>query len=261
VSQVNVSNAIDLQQSAARLRNPAQALDQALRLALRHSTTQPAVAVRNAPMFASEIDLTPDQTAPIVVKRPARHRSPAVSDEALIERIAQGNDLALQMLFARHHDRIRCFVLRLVKRHSLAQDLTSDVFLEVWQQAGRFRADSAVTTWLLGIAKFKALTQLRKRAEEPLDEEAAEEMADEACDPERALATKERSAILRQCLTQLSTEHRRVVDLVYYHEKTIVEVARITGVPTATAKSRAFYARKRVADLLAAHSVDQDWLR
>lgn len=212
-------------------------------------------------MFASEIELPPDQVAPIAIRRAASHASPGVTDEALISRVAQGDEVALQMLFARHHDRIRCLVLRLVRRHSLAEDLVSEVFIDVWQQAGRFRAESAVITWLLGIARYKALTELRKRAEEPLDEEAAEEMADEAEDPERALATKERSAILHHCLMQLSAEHRQVVDLVYYHEKTIVEAARIAGVPTATARTRAFYARKRVADLLAARSLDEDWLR
>src|SRR5260370_11105828 len=97
----------------------------------------------------------------------------ATSDEALIGRIAAGDKLAMQVLFARHHVRVYRFVLRLVRNQTLAEDLISEVFLDVWRQAGRFEARSAVSTWLLAIARFKALSSLRKRSEEELDEEAA----------------------------------------------------------------------------------------
>ena len=85
------------------------------------------------------------------------------SDEVLIGRIASGDRLAMQVLFARHHVRVYRFVLRLVNDPTLAEDLISEVFLDVWRQAGRFEARSAVSTWLLAIARFKALSALRKR--------------------------------------------------------------------------------------------------
>src|ERR1700746_2541459 len=93
------------------------------------------------------------------------------SDEALIGRIAAGDKLAMQVLFARHHVRVYRFVLRLVRNQTLAEDLISEVFLDVWRQAGKFEARSTVSTWLLAIARFKALSSLRKRSEEELDEE------------------------------------------------------------------------------------------
>ena len=106
------------------------------------------------------------------------------SDEVLIWRIAGGDRLAMQVLFARHHVRVYRFVLRLVRNEATAEDLISEVFLDVWRQAGKFEGRSAVSTWLLSIARFKALSALRRRPEEELDEETAEQIEDQADDPE-----------------------------------------------------------------------------
>src|SRR5215210_4401026 len=100
------------------------------------------------------------------------------SDEVLIGRIAGGDRLAMQVLFARHHVRVYRFVLRLVNDPTLAEDLISEVFLDVWRQAGRFEARAAVSTWLLAIARFKALSALRKRPDEALDEDKAAAIED-----------------------------------------------------------------------------------
>jgi RNA polymerase sigma-70 factor, ECF subfamily len=108
----------------------------------------------------------------------------ATSDEALIARIASGDRLAMQVLFARHHVRIYRFVLRLVRDHWKAEDLISEVFLDVWRQADRFEGRSTVSTWLLAIARFKALSALRRKPEEGLDEDAALAIEDPADNPE-----------------------------------------------------------------------------
>src|SRR5580700_8100381 len=142
----------------------------------------------------------------------------ATSDEALIGRIAGGDKVAMQVLFARHHVRVYRFVLRLVRDQTLAEDLISEVFLDVWRQAGKFEARSAVSTWLLAIARFKALSTLRRRTDEELVEDAGD-------DPEVAIQKKDKSEILRKCLTELSPDHREIIDLVYYHEKSIEEVS------------------------------------
>ena len=112
------------------------------------------------------------------------------SDEVLIARIAGGDRLAMQVLFARHHVRVYRFVLRLVRNEATAEDLISEVFLDVWRQAGKFEGRSAVSTWMLSIARFKALSALRRRPEEELDEETAEQIEDHADDPEVTLAKK-----------------------------------------------------------------------
>jgi RNA polymerase sigma-70 factor, ECF subfamily len=181
------------------------------------------------------------------------------SDEVLIARIAGGDRLAMQVLFARHHVRVYRFILRLVRNEATAEDLISEVFLDVWRNAAKFEARSAASTWLLGIARFKALSALRRRSEEELDEEMAEQIEDQADDPEAALAKKDKGALLRQCLTALSAEHREVIDLVYYHEQSVEEVAKIVGIPEATVKTRMFYARKKLSELLKEQGVDRGW--
>jgi RNA polymerase sigma-70 factor, ECF subfamily len=183
----------------------------------------------------------------------------ATSDEALIGRIATGDKVAMQVLFARHHVRVYRFVLRLVRDQTQAEDLISEVFLDVWRQAGKFEARSAVSTWLLAIARYKALSALRRRPDEELDEETAAAIEDPGDDPETALEKKDKGEILRKCLTALSPEHREIIDLVYYHEKSVEEVAEIVGIPENTVKTRMFYARKRLAELLKAAGVDRGW--
>src|SRR5882672_2638260 len=177
------------------------------------------------------------------------------TDEALIGRIAAGDKLAMQVLFARHHVRVYRFVLRLVGEPSRAEDLISEVFLDVWRQADRFEARSQVSTWLLAIARYKALSALRKKP----DEETAAAIEDPGDDPEVAVQKKDTSEILRKCLTSLSPEHREIVDLVYYHEKSVEEVAEIVGIPGNTVKTRLFYARKKLAELLKAAGVERGW--
>jgi RNA polymerase sigma-70 factor (ECF subfamily) len=190
---------------------------------------------------------------------PSLSANPATSDEVLIGRIANGDRLAMQVLFARHHVRVYRFVLRLVRNEAAAEDLISEVFLDVWRQAGRFEGRAAVSTWLLAIARFKSLSALRRKPEQELDEETAAAIEDPSDTPDVTLEKKEKGEVIRQCLTSLSAEHREVVDLVYYHEKSVEEVAEIVGIPAATVKTRMFYARKKLAELLKAQGIERGW--
>ena len=183
----------------------------------------------------------------------------AIPDDLLIGRIAQGDRGAMQVLYGRHHVRVFRFGLRLVRSEQIAEDLISEVFLDVWRQAGKFEGRSSVSTWLLGITRFKALSALRKRRDAELNEEAANAIEDESDDPEVAVQKKDTGAVLRKCLMALSAEHREIVDLVYYHEKSVEEVAGIVGIPENTVKTRLFYARRKLADLLKAAGVERGW--
>ena len=183
---------------------------------------------------------------------PPHLRAPVqdTSDVALIDLIADGDKRAMQVLYARHNVRVYRFILRLTSNQSLAEDLVSEVFLDVWRQAEGFEAKSQVSTWLLAIARYKALSALRRRTDEHLDDQMAATIEDTADNPETAVGTKNRNMIVQKCLTKLSPAHREVIDLVYYHEKSVDEVAKIVGVPAATVKTRMFYARSKMADLL-----------
>jgi len=168
----------------------------------------------------------------------------------LIERIADGDQLAMRTLFARHQTRVYRFVLRLVRNEATAEDVLSDVFLDVWRQGSRFNGRAAVSTWLLAIARFKAISAMRRRIDAELDAGMADTLPDPADDPEAALENKDRAEVLRRGLAQLSPAHAEVIDLVYYHDKSVKEVAAIIGLSEATVKTRMFYARKNLAELV-----------
>jgi RNA polymerase sigma-70 factor, ECF subfamily len=180
-------------------------------------------------------------------------------DRQLVERIAAQDRTALRALYARHQVRIFRFLLRLVRREAIAEELTNEVFLEVWRNAATFEGKASATTWLLSIAHHRAASSLRRRREEGWNEEEASQIPDLADDPEVALQKTDKAAMLRRCLNQLSPEHREVIDLVYYHERSINEVSSIVGVPESTVKTRMFYARKRISELLKTAGVDRGW--
>jgi RNA polymerase sigma-70 factor (ECF subfamily) len=162
------------------------------------------------------------------------------SDVILVNRIAAGDKLAMQALFARYRTSIYRWLLRFVGSEALAEDLLSEVFLDVWRQADRFEGRSSVSTWLMSIARYKALSARRARREDELTDEIEATIADTCYDPEAALEEKNRGELLRHALTHLSREHREIIDLVYYHERSIVECAEIIGIPPATVKTRMF---------------------
>jgi RNA polymerase sigma-70 factor (ECF subfamily) len=179
------------------------------------------------------------------------------SDEVLVGLVAKGDRDAMQLLYQRHSVRVFRFLMRFVDREATAEDLVSEVFIEAWRHADKFQARSQVLTWLLAIARHKALSALRRRSTDELDEDVLEFIADTSDDPEVAVQKTERSALVAECVKQLSPAHREIIDLVYYHERSIDDVAEIIGVPQNTVKTRMFYARKRMAELLAARGLDR----
>ncbi|MBR0968189.1 sigma-70 family RNA polymerase sigma factor [Bradyrhizobium diazoefficiens] len=181
----------------------------------------------------------------------------ATSDDMLLESIAGGNRTAMHILYCRHNVRVYRFILRIVRDATTAEDLVSQVFLDVWRTAGQFQGRSQVSTWLLSIARFKALTAMRQRRFEDIDQEDVREIPDGADTPEASLDRSDTSAILRACVQKLSPAHREIITLVYYHEKSVEEVGQIIGIPQSTVKTRMFYARKQLADLLKGAGVDR----
>jgi RNA polymerase sigma-70 factor (ECF subfamily) len=188
------------------------------------------------------------------------------SDRALLEQIAAGDQSAMRTLFTRHRDQAFRFIRRLTKDDDLAEDVLIETFFEVWRSAERFEGRSAFVTWLLAIARHKALSAMARSpsqspSREPRDsreveEQAAAEIPDLADDPERMLQAKDLSAALRGCLMRLSTKHTEVIDLVYYHDKSVTETAQILRLPEATVKTRMFYARRKLGKLVRARLGD-----
>jgi RNA polymerase sigma-70 factor (ECF subfamily) len=184
-------------------------------------------------------------------------RTAVTSDQDLLARIAKGDRVAFQSLYARHNVRLFRFLLRRTGNKAAAEDLVHDVFLDVWKSAARFEGRSQVTTWLLAMAHNKSVDSLRRRGAEPLDENAMNALEDFDPTPEQQSASKSEGELIRQCMTRLTPEHREIIDLVYYQEQSVAEIAVILGIPESTVKTRMFYARKHLKTLLAEAGVER----
>ena len=181
------------------------------------------------------------------------------SDRELVERVAKGDRAAVRLLFMRHHARVYRFAARQTGSESMADDIANEVFLELWKQAPAFEGRSEVSTWLLGIARFKALSALRKRKEVWIDDDDAAAVPDTADTPEVAVMKDDKATALRGMVNALPEEHRTVIDLAYYHAKSVSEIADILSIPAATVKTRMFYARKKLGEALKAAGYDRGW--
>ena len=183
--------------------------------------------------------------------------SAAQSDENLIEAIAEGDPIAMRMLYQRHCAFLKRFVLRLTDDVSSVDDIVSEAFLDVWRRAGTFEGRSQVTTWLLAIVRHKAHATLRRGGAVQLDEDVAETIEDPSDDPEITVSKLRRDALVQRCLEQLRPAHRQIVDLIYYQEKSVRQVSHLIGIPASTVKTRMFYARNRIAWQLGKEGVDR----
>lgn len=203
----------------------------------------------------------PEFSSPFSNRRSTAPRQSANGpDEALIKAIARGDRDAMRLLYGRYSTRVYRFALRLVGDTAAAEDVVSEVFLDVWRGAGGFAGRSEVATWILAITRHKAMQFFRRRRFEPLDDATSELIEDDSDGPETVLQKKQAGPVLIEALQHLSLAHREIIDLVYYHDRSTEEVARILNIPISTVKTRMFYARKQLARLLAEAGQDRSLL-
>ena len=176
------------------------------------------------------------------------------SDHALVERIVRQDQAAMAALMARYQVRVFHFAMRYVGNRELAEDIVREVFFAVWQSASRFESRSSVSTWLLAIARYKAISARQRLGvpTESMTDELAATLVDSTDLPDAAIERRQSVELLRKCLTQLPPSDGALFDLVYYHEKSLREVAAILGVPVNTVKTRMARARRRLATMMAA---------
>jgi RNA polymerase sigma-70 factor (ECF subfamily) len=173
------------------------------------------------------------------------------SDGDLLREVARGSEAALETLYRRHEQRVFRYAAGILRGDTdRAADVTCETFFEIWKRAGSFRGESAPTTWFLGIARFKALSLVR-RARPTAGEESLANLPAEGPDPLEAIDGSQRAAHVRRALESLSAEHREVLELAIWHELPYPEIAQLTGCPLNTVKTRAYYARRHLHQLLA----------
>lgn len=175
-----------------------------------------------------------------------------LSDEALLGRISQGDQQAFSQLYTRYQPRLVRHCAR-VLRDDLAQaaDIVDEAMFDVWRSASRFEGKSKPSTWIYSIARNKVISWLRKTSELTLEDESLlEAMVDPAANPHEELAMDDMKQQLFRLMDQLTEEHREVLRLTYFEDKSVKEVADLLVISENTVKTRMFYARKRMAQLL-----------
>ena len=189
----------------------------------------------------------------------AERSNGVISDKVLLACIADGDQAALRALMTRHQTRIYRFVMRFIRDRGAAEDVVSDTFVAVWRQAADFENRSSVGTWLLAIARYKALSARERLVapHEPLDEIAAT-LVDPGHGPDAGIERRDSARFLRQCLAALPPEQAMLLDLVYFCDKSVREAAVITGVSENTVKSRMYLGRKKLAAMLNAASIESE---
>lgn len=169
-------------------------------------------------------------------------------DQALVQAMARGDTRALDELYARHGQRLLAYLVGLLDNRQLAEEVLQDVMLAAWRGAAGFRGESRVSTWLLSIARWQAISARRRRYPiiMPLDENAAH---DDTGEFRRVEWEDDRTAV-RAALRELPADQRETLELIFYHDLTGPEAAALLGVPEGTVKSRLNRAKTSLRRLL-----------
>ena len=171
-------------------------------------------------------------------------------DTSLVRRMADGDEGALRTLYAAYGRRVLAYAYRLTGSRLLAEEVVQDSLLAAWQGARRFRGDSRVLTWLLGIAHRQALNATRRRWLHSVDLEKAAPVADRAPGPQAQAEGLDRRRVLQEALAGLSPNHRAVLELVFCQGLSLKEAAQVCGCPVGTVKSRLSYAKAYLREAL-----------
>jgi RNA polymerase sigma-70 factor (ECF subfamily) len=171
----------------------------------------------------------------------------------LLERIGRQDEAAFRELYKAFSRRIYAYVLNKVNDHGRAEEILVDTMYEIWRAPSRFRGDAQFSTWLIGIARYKALMAFRSRRPDELHDDLddiAETAAADTPDGFATLAAKQRTEGVKHCMGKLSDEHRECMHLVFYEGMSLAEVAEVQGCPENTVKTRLFHARQKVKTCL-----------
>ena len=168
-------------------------------------------------------------------------------DQHLIRAVGRGDTLALEELYRRHGVRLLSYLIGQVGDHALAEELLQDVMFAVWQGAANFRGDSQVTTWLLAIARKRAISARKKLRVIPLP--LSDNAPISTPGPLETLEDRDEWAALRAALDALPDDQRETLELVFYHDLSGPEAAAVLGVAPGTVKSRLSRAKTMLARL------------
>lgn len=177
----------------------------------------------------------------------------APADEAALMRaVAAGARPAFESLYALYERRVFRYVLTFVRDRETAEEVVVDTLLAVWNNAGKFVGDSQVCTWILGIARHKAVDAARRaiRSRRTVQIEAADDVNDPADRPDESTQRGTVASVTRQALTLLSGDHREALHLAFFEELPYEDIATLLGIPPSTVKTRVYYAKQKLREHL-----------
>ena len=193
-----------------------------------------------------------------LVKAGKSGNNTSAAEALLLRRVADNDRDAFDELFTNYHPRLFAFLFRLTRSHGAAEELANDVLLTLWKDAGRFRGESKVSTWVFGIAYRQALAYLRKNRLKLVTFTEHEEMTQGSNSIEMD-SQVEREDWVRQGVGLLPAKQKLTVMLVYFLGLSCEETACVTGVPASTVKTRMFHARRKMKQHLLASSIPLNW--
>jgi RNA polymerase sigma factor (sigma-70 family) len=173
--------------------------------------------------------------------------APETEDQACLAQIAMGDRAAFERLYRRYYDRLFRFALRVTGRMNVVEDVINDTMIVIWRKADGYRAAARPSTWIFGIAYRKALKALSRELRAP---ETMDELPEVEQPPADSLDRESLHAAIRQAVMRLPPEHRAVVDLTFFSNRSYEEAAQILDCPVGTVKSRMFHARAKLRPLL-----------
>jgi RNA polymerase sigma-70 factor, ECF subfamily len=188
------------------------------------------------------------------------HDLPALAEEDLVGLAQKGSTTAFEELVARHRDKIYARAYSMMRNEDEALDLSQDAWVKGWRRLAQFHGDSSFVTWMTRIVINLCLDQLRKQKRQRTESiEALEEdgggverqMPVVTPNPTEGLERAELRQRIDRALGQLSHEHRTVLVLHEFEEMEYKEIAKRMKCSIGTVMSRLFYARRRMASLLA----------
>ncbi len=183
------------------------------------------------------------------------------ADREWIRRIAAGEASALGELYSAYGGPMYAYAFRLTGRAAAAEDVLQESLLAVWRGAGRFRGDSRVLAWLLGIVHHKAMDAVGRKGMAALPDDAAASYPSPDPRPDERFMKQEQSSILRDGLARLPLPLRSALDLVFFHGLSLSEAALVCDCPTGTMKSRLHHAKLGLRRILQESGFSAEELR
>jgi RNA polymerase sigma-70 factor, ECF subfamily len=172
----------------------------------------------------------------------------SMPDHELLAAVAAGDQSAFERLYERFEKRAFQYALSIVRDRFVAEEVLVDAMTSVWHGASGFTGQSQVSTWILGIARHKALDALRRsarnRRNEPLED--SPELADETQTTAEALDRASGAQATRRALARLSQDHQEILRLAFFEELPYEDIAALLAIPVNTVKTRVYYAKQQL---------------